>query len=156
MYPFDSHICEVTLDLGTLFNSFEFGNVNPGWPKNIFQGSDNDPEDKSPIINVPVTVILPAKPMEAVVLTGSGWSVNVSNFTLITSGSENNRTRKLSSFIKFKRNLYGIFMHFYLTSLILCIASTLSLFIHQDLWPARMCLSVTSCLTLITLVMGAK
>jgi len=55
-----------------------------------------------------------------------------------------------------ERNRSGILMHFYLPSLILCLASTLSLFIHQDLWPARMSLCVTSCLSLITLIMGAK
>ena len=108
-----------------------------------------------PLKHVPIKY--PESPVEDVVLSHSGWTISVSDFMLTTSDT-NNKTRKLAFYIKLTRNWNGsgIFLHFYLPSFILCFASTLSLFIHQDLLPARMCLSVTSCLTLITLVMGAK
>ena len=80
-----------------------------------------------------------------------GWSVKMSEETLLT-GKEQGITMTLS----FKREWTYHMMHFYLPSLILCIASMLSLFIHYDLFPARMGLSVTTCLSMITLIMGAK
>ena len=85
-------------------------------------------------------------------LINPGWTIQVSNFTETLVYN----SRALTFYFMLERNRSGILMHFYLPSLILCLSSTMSLFIHHDLWPARMSLSVTSCLSLITLIIGAK
>ena len=85
-------------------------------------------------------------------LVNPGWTVQVSNFTQTQVYNH----RAVTFYFMLERKRAGILMHFYLPSLILCLASTLSLFIHHDLLPARMSLSVTSCLSLITLIIGAK
>ena len=85
-------------------------------------------------------------------LMNPGWTIQVSTF----SETKVYNHRALTFYFILERKMAGILMHFYLPSLILCLASTLSLFIHHDLLPARMSLSVTSCLSLVTLIMGAK
>ena len=54
------------------------------------------------------------------------------------------------------RKISGLFLHVYLPSLILSIASTMSLFIPHYHMPARMSLSATTSLSTITLFVKAK
>ena len=56
----------------------------------------------------------------------------------------------------FQRKISVHILHLYVPSLMLCIASMASLFIPPDLVPGRMGLSVTSCLSMITLFVAAK
>ena len=86
-------------------------------------------------------------------LLNPGWNIEASNISIKPMKGH---FKAWSFTLKMKRNVTSILMHFYLPSIILCFASMMSLFIHHDLLPARMCLSVTSCLSLITLIMGAK
>ena len=58
--------------------------------------------------------------------------------------------------ITFERKLSGHILHVYLPSVMLSIASVTSLFIPAENIPGRMSLSVTSCLSMITLFVGAK
>ena len=94
------------------------------------------------------------------VLAHPGWNIQASDFTqsqkTIIMVEDELFEQSLTFSLKFHRNISSILMHFYLPSIILCIASMSSLFIHHDLLPARMSLRVTSCLSLITLIMGAK
>ena len=64
--------------------------------------------------------------------------------------------QRLTFELTFKRDMSGHLMHFYLPSIILCASSLMSLFIPSDLLPARMSLAATTCLSMITLVVGAK
>ena len=125
-YPFDQHNCTVNLHL-----ALETDEVD-------LHSNEN-----------------PVRSPEA--LWNPGWTIEVSNIS-IKQSNENTETyfQTWSFEIRLKRNVAGIIMHFYLPSIILCFASMMSLFIHHDLLPARMCLSVTTCLSLITLIMGAK
>ena len=54
------------------------------------------------------------------------------------------------------RKVSGLVLHVYLPSLILSIASTMTLFIPYYHMPARMVLSSTTCLSTITLFVKAK
>ena len=56
----------------------------------------------------------------------------------------------------FQRKISVHILHLYVPSIMLCIASMASLFIPQDYVPGRMGLSVTSCLSMITLFLAAK
>ena len=56
----------------------------------------------------------------------------------------------------FARKMSNHILHEYVPSLMLAFASTASLYIPADLLPARMSLSVTSCLSMITLFVNAK
>ena len=56
----------------------------------------------------------------------------------------------------FQRKISIHILHLFVPSIILCIASMASLFIPQDYVPGRMALSVTSCLSMITLFIAAK
>ena len=56
----------------------------------------------------------------------------------------------------FERKISTHILHEYVPSLMLAIASTASLFIPAECMPARMSLSVTTCLSMITLFVNAK
>ena len=56
----------------------------------------------------------------------------------------------------FQRKIFVHILHLFVPSTMLCIASMASLFIPQDYVPGRMGLSVTSCLSMITLFIAAK
>ena len=58
--------------------------------------------------------------------------------------------------ITFERILSGHILHVYVPSLMLAVASVTSLFIPPENVPGRMSLSVTSCLSMVTLFVGAK
>ena len=58
--------------------------------------------------------------------------------------------------IIFERKLSSHILHVYTPSLMLSVASVTSLFIPAEYMPGRMSLSVTSCLSMITLFVGAK
>ena len=58
--------------------------------------------------------------------------------------------------LTFRRKISVHILHLYVPSTMLCIASMASLFIPHDFIPGRMGLSVTSCLSMITLFVGAK
>ena len=56
----------------------------------------------------------------------------------------------------FQRKISVHILHLYVPSIMLCIASMASLFIPEEYVPGRMGLSVTSCLSMITLFIAAK
>ena len=89
-------------------------------------------------------------------LLNPGWTVQTSNITIKEMKGNGIFSQHWTFNLRLKRDVTSILMHFYLPSIILCFASMMSLFIHHDLLPARMCLSVTTCLSLITLIIGAK
>ena len=128
-YPFDWHICNITLKIVNT-GQFEMHSL----VENPVHTSD--------------------------VLVHPGWKIEASNFVqsqrILVLFEDEFYEQSLTFSLKFHRNISSILMHFYLPSIILCIASMSSLFIHHDLLPARMSLSVTSCLSLITLIIGAK
>ena len=64
------------------------------------------------------------------------------------------QTMKLT--LMMKRHTSEHVLHTLVPSLMLCVASSMSLFIPYDLYAARMSLSGTTCLSMITLFTGAK
>ena len=86
------------------------------------------------------------------------WNITVSETTLIYKNVSiySGMSQGINFNLTFKRDSWDHLMHFYLPSLILCTASMMSLFIPMDLLPARMSLAATTCLSMITLVIGAK
>ena len=97
-------------------------------------------------------------------ITSSNISVVAENgmfcYVLVESRMKNfekfSEHQRLTFELTFKRDMSGHLMHFYLPSIILCASSLMSLFIPSDLLPARMSLAATTCLSMITLVVGAK
>ena len=125
-YPFDMHDCEVKLTIELPTKYVELGS------------NESPVESENSLLN-------------------PGWTVAASNISIKQTNDTDGWFYYTWSFnLKFKRNIESIIMHFYLPSFILCFVSMASLFIHQDLLPARMCLCVTTCLSLITLIIGAK
>ena len=80
------------------------------------------------------------------------WIIECSNLTAVHFEGYQAITFKLT----FKREWTSHLIHFFAPSIILSISSMMSLYIHYDMLPARMSLSVTTCLAMITLIMGAK
>ena len=85
------------------------------------------------------------------------WNITMSQMTLKYQNHQKLGTIQGISFnLTFRRDSWDHIMHFYLPTIILNTASVMSLYIPYDLWPARMSLCVTTCLSMITLIIGAK
>ena len=78
------------------------------------------------------------------------------NITLRTGHCEEKEKHCFSLDLIFERKISTHILHEYVPSLMLAIASTASLFIPAECMPARMSLSVTTCLSMITLFVSAK
>ena len=78
------------------------------------------------------------------------------NITLRTGHCEEKEKHCFSLDLIFERKISTHILHEYVPSLMLSIASTASLFIPAECMPARMSLSVTTCLSMITLFVSAK
>ena len=81
------------------------------------------------------------------------WYISIKAGNAVTT-SENLQILPLD--LTFQRKIPIHILHLYLPSIMLCIASIASLFIPPDFIPGRMGLSVTSCLSMITLFVAAK
>ena len=88
-------------------------------------------------------------------LESPDWNITTSNISVVAENGFSDH-QGLTFELRFKRDMSGHLMHFYLPSMILCASSMMSLFIPLDLLPARMSLAATTCLSMITLVVGAK
>ena len=85
-------------------------------------------------------------------LENPDWTITVSNLMVINIEGNQDITFSL----EFRREWESHIVHFFLPSSILCVSSMASLYINHDMLPARMSLSVTTCLAMVTLVVGAK
>ena len=56
----------------------------------------------------------------------------------------------------FNRKISGMILHLYFPSLFITLGSMMSLYLPSDLYPARMSLAVTTCLSMITFFKGSQ
>ena len=73
----------------------------------------------------------------------SEWTIHIE---YNTNGSDFHLHRKIS----------GTILHLYFPSLLIILASMMSLYLPHDLHPARMALSVTTCLSMVTFFKGSQ
>lgn len=84
------------------------------------------------------------------------WTIDLSLTKPYNQTINGERVQRMTRTFELSRKMSGYFFHIFLPSFMLCIASTISLFIPYKLFAPRMTLSATSCLSMITLFNGAK
>ena len=130
-FPFDVHQCEASLDIkndGVKVLPFDWNDLKNHWfYKNTF----------APIFH----------PL---------WDIKVSLTGPYNQTINGERVQRITRTFDLRRKISGYFFHIFVPSFMLCIASTISLFIPYKLFAPRMTLSATSCLSMITLFNGAK
>ena len=130
-FPFDEHQCEVSVDLRNdkiRYLQYEWKDTENHWfYKNHF----------APIYH----------PL---------WTIHLSLTQPYNQTINGERVQRMTRTFELSRKISGYIFHIFVPSFMLCIASTISLFIPYKLFAPRMTLSATSCLSMITLFNGAK
>ena len=134
-FPFDYHNCSIPIRLD-YEKYYRDGSINVRF--NLFEHSDE------------------------IKLEHPDWKLGFSQHKIIIKDITMAKRDKVLSVpvsiysITLQREITSYYFHTFMPSLFLCLACTLSNFIHYDNMPARMSLVTSSCLSLITLFSGAK
>ena len=137
-FPFDYHNCSIPIKLD-YEKYYRDGSVNVMF--NLFEHSDEISQNK---------------------LEHPDWKLGFSEHKIIIQEIPLAKRDKILRVpesiysITLQREITSYYFHTFMPSLVLCLACTLSSFIHYDNMPARMSLVTSSCLSLITLFSGAK
>ena len=141
-FPFDHHECSIPVSLGyERDENIRAGSGSMNVMFNLFEHSNEIPQNK---------------------LEHPDWKLGFSQHKIIIKEIPMAKQDKVlrvpeSTYsITLQREITSYYVHTFMPSLVLCLACTLSSFIHYDNMPARMSLVTSSCLSLITLFSGAK
>ena len=149
MFPFDEHECNLTMSAGKYF-------IIGLWHKYVLSIISFEEYYDEKDIDYTFIAHNGYTHVKRTFITHPYWNVEESEHMVETKIVNGIEVPSSYITIRLERQISSYVFHTFIPSFVLCVASTLSVFIHYDNMPARMSLVTSSCLSLITLYSGAK